>query len=671
MQMDFAKLLVLVLLAFSKMASAQSADELATQIEDVLTKRVSDAISPFVPPGAFTVTVQVKAVEPSTQTSQNQSIYMRSAASRGALGDMNKLSLGKLIRSASVSIGLPPKVSKQQQDEIGQIIKTVLPSTASLAFKKTKLAKQDDGKDQNLLRADNELRGVKNRLEDLKKERDDVKRESQLVKVESDKLARENAVLKNTKPESKMTVKDSLKTQAGSIAGYVLVFVALLVLGMGVLRIAKSLGSSVESLAGAVQSAGATLANAQMQTQSAVSLDTPIKGPTGPEQTGTTGNSGTVTQLAAGIGERISELKQELGQNLSKENLKIAREFIGDLLLSEENVPKSVLVFELMDRARAAEIFQALSQENQVQVMGFLRKGQYPTNKFELMIQAGEELKTKIVVENLRIPEAPETAEVVQSIKTISITDLYSVFMATSEEALPRLFSILDARMTSELISRVKRDDEARFDVCARALTKLPEAKFSPEQAMKFDPEIFKSMKRLAQESRSEIYRPFLKHYEEIIESLPSDLGEQFIEKISFEPDLTRYLKANIVTLATFFKVVQTQMKDVIDVLSTKEIAALMYGVNESDRSRIVVLIDEFRKEILQEELGRLEGSGKIKAEKAFKAIKTKVVGILKTFKLNGELQIDENSAFNNPPPPPSSDDSTDEFNTQDDQRVA
>lgn len=299
--------------------------------------------------------------------------------------------------------------------------------------------------------------------------------------------------------------------------------------------------------------------------------------------------------------------------------------------------------------------------------MGFLRKGQYPTNKFELMIQAGEELKTKIVVENLRIPEAPETAEVVQSIKNISMNDLYVVFMAISEEALPRLFSILDARMTSELISRVKRDNGARFDICARALTKLPEAKFSPEQAMKFDPEIFRSIKRLAQESRSEIYRPFLKHYEEIIESLPSDLGEHLIEKISFEPDLTKYLKANIVTLATFFKIVQAQMKDVIDALSTKEIAALIYGVNESDRSRVLALMDDFRKEILQEELGRLEGSGKIKADKAFKAIKLKVVGILKTLKLNGELQIDENAASSGP----SEVTSTDELNTQDDQRVA
>ena len=622
-------------------AFGADADDAASHIQDVVTRKINEAIGPFIPAGKFTVQVVVVAKESprgDANDTSGASLYLRRNGGAPLPVDLNKKTIEKLADSIKVTIGLPPSLSKAQQMEISEILKNVLPTNASISFKKSMLAQPDDTKDQNLLRADNELRNTKNRLEDLKKERDDVKRESELAKTEAEKLARENTVLK-TKSAKNPTLTETLQAQVGSILGYILVFVAMIVIGIAIMRIASGIIGSVSGLANAVQNAAATLANAHMNTASQVTLDAPQT----PKEigSGTSQGSATGTQLTSGISERIAELKMELEDLVTNEKLELTGQFISDLLANPSNGAKAVLVFELIGRDRAAKIFQGIPQENQIQILGFMREAKYPTNKFELMIQAGEELKTKIVLENLKLPESTETGAVLQSLKHLTTDQLGGVLLGIQLDALPRLFSIIDAKAASDLLVKVRSQNEKRFQDCVVALSKLPEARFSPEQATRFDPEIYRSIKHLTQESRSEVFKPFLKHYEEILESMPDDVSDDFLVNLKHEPELTKYHTANIITLATIFKIVPSQAKDIIDSLSNKDIAAVLFGLNDIDRLKIREFLDDMRKDLVQEEFERIEGQGKLKAERQFKASKSKVITILKNLNVNGELQFE------------------------------
>ena len=59
-------------------------------------------------------------------------------------------------------------------------------------------------------------------------------------------------------------------------------------------------------------------------------------------------------------------------------------------------------------------LFKRLGLKAQEAIMVFLRKGIYPTSKIEMMLEAAEEMKTKLLVESLDRLRGKPSEKVVQ-----------------------------------------------------------------------------------------------------------------------------------------------------------------------------------------------------------------------------------------------------------------
>jgi len=75
----------------------------------------------------------------------------------------------------------------------------------------------------------------------------------------------------------------------------------------------------------------------------------------------------------------------------------------------------------------------------------------------------------------------------------------------------------------------------------------MPQMDADPEQ----DVVILEALNQFIQEGQSDIHRPFLRRYQEIIETTPDEISELIVEELSQDPSVEKHLRKNIISVHT------------------------------------------------------------------------------------------------------------------------
>jgi flagellar motor switch protein FliG len=522
---------------------------------------------------------------------------------------------------------------------------------------------------QALSRAEAESREIQARLSSLSKERDDAQRELSTAKnslesiqqssnqkiaelivstrKEIDDRLKEREKPSDLKEQSRLAEKSFYELNMPWITGGVLILAALLLLALTSRFAVATLAKSFGSIGDAVRNFGEKVAEAVTTL-----TPTPATGPqpdrraevimksraASDDDRHRMGPQASLEQVQA----RILAIQNDLVQSMNPTTEGIIVAHVGRLVESGDTVAKAVVTLELLGKDKANEIFQLLDSESQAIIREFMRSGSYTKPKTEVMLEAAEEVKTKLLMEVFGEVRGKISAQVASRILKLRADDLALVAKRLSQETLPRLFLYLDPKRLAEVLSALKSKDEYQYAVALKALPKVPGA----ERLTELDKELIATLDEQITAAHDDSQKAYLGWYKAIADSLDDDVAEELRENLAAaNPQLGKFVRDQMIAFGTFFLLLDEVQEELIQSLSSKNLAALVIGLNDQQKAQILVMFDKRRQELIAEDMEALSGKGQRQLNLAHRQAKNLIVANIKALKGSGSLDdfIDKN----------------------------
>jgi hypothetical protein len=334
------------------------------------------------------------------------------------------------------------------------------------------------------------------------------------------------------------------------------------------------------------------------------------------------------------IQAQILSVKKEVHDNLNGVTESVILRFLTHLLSTPATVERGVVVLEILGRELSGELFSRLGFTAQEAIMGFLHQGSYSRSKMELMLEAGEELKTKLLTESFDKLRMGPSDKVAERIMQLTDEDLIQVIGELDKETLPRLFLYFDATQIASLLSKLRRSAPLLYEKSIAVFSRLPEAKATREM----DTQLLRVLDQLLARMKADAERPFLKLYQDIIETSEDEIGEDVFAKLSANPRMNSFLRDNIISLHTFFGLSEKLQLEIVESLPNKEVAAFAYGMKENEKNILFALVPLRRHSLVTEEFDSFTSRGGVAAQYAYKRAKELVIRKMKEMKTEGVL---------------------------------
>jgi hypothetical protein len=294
-----------------------------------------------------------------------------------------------------------------------------------------------------------------------------------------------------------------------------------------------------------------------------------------------------------------------------------------------------VLTLELIGDARAKTVYNRLGPEHQVSVKEFVASGKLDGPKLELMIEAGEDLKTKLLGEVFGGVRKNINDKVSSRIAQLRLDDLAALTTLLKGDLLPRFLLYFEAKRLGALLTLLKQKDKDQYVKTVKALAKVP----GVEQDTSLDPDLIQALDEQIAATKDDSQRFFLRWYKSITDSVDDDLVEDLTSELGgSNPRLARFIQEQVITFATFFKLRSDIQAEIIQGTSNKDLGALVSVFGGDARTQILGFLDQKRRETVTEEAERLVGKGARMAQEAQRQAKKRVLGRILAIKGQGSL---------------------------------
>ncbi len=464
-----------------------------------------------------------------------------------------------------------------------------------------------------------------------RQEKNDLKNNMDRLKAENDRLARE---LARSNQQEGFLGKWTLWAVIGVIiAVFGTILIALFLAGRSLSNAGKTMAGAVAGIASAVESAagavGAGPSNAPAAPGSSI-----LEGKLITDGGGKSGGSGLASLPMESLQAHFGKLRVELLESVNENTESVILRQLTNLLSNPATVGRAVVTLELLGRDMATEMFKRLGINSQEAILKFMREGSYDKPKVEMMLEAGEELKTKLLVDSLDMARGRPSEKVAEKVLQLTDEDLVNVSNELTADLMPRFFLYLDATKIAMLLSSLKANTPKNYQKVLTLLSKMPDAEKTNNQ----DAELGRGIDNILNRTKSDAQRPFLKVYKEIIEAAEDDLSEDIVRELSVDPRLDSYFRENVITIRTFFKLNEESRNEIVETLSNKDVAALALGVRDDERKIIMQGLPARRKGMIAEEFESLSSRGGRQAQYAFKRVRDTIVKKLSEMKEQGML---------------------------------
>jgi hypothetical protein len=333
---------------------------------------------------------------------------------------------------------------------------------------------------------------------------------------------------------------------------------------------------------------------------------------------------------------RVEKLRGELLTILTSGNEHIALSYLHEMLGDESTIARAVAVIELLGRERALAFAQKLSRGAQSAIARFLRESRYDRPKGEVMVEAGEMLKTRLLAADFGKLPGADAAAVESRLLKLGVDDLVSLVVGMEQELIPRLFLFLKADVSINVLNRLAYDDPSRVEGLSRLLSRMPEAR----AAQHLDVKLIKILDGAVQRSDEDIYKPYLHVFKEWVEVSEGDMAERLMSGLCSEPRLGSYLERHVLTFASFHTQPADTQDLILEGLPLKDYAVLLWQLTEAQRQGLLARQPERRREAILDELETLNGRSRKRVESMARQVRASVVTRMKALREAGELEM-------------------------------
>jgi hypothetical protein len=476
--------------------------------------------------------------------------------------------------------------------------------------------------------------------DEWERERGNLRQELNLAKAEAERLNRElqAAVLAKNAATSKSEGENKTRDLASESPSNLLYFI---IGGLGILALvvmlwfARSLSKAGDNLSDAIATIGEAMAAANAVTQ--VTVGDQSKGTTTLESKTTIenkGGGGMAGLPMESLYAHLSKLREQVmdGYDAGAESTVVRH--LTALLKNPSTAGRGVALMEFFGRDVARTLWGRIGLEAQEAIKRFQQEGTYDRSKVEMMMEAAEDIRTKLLMQSFEKAGGRPSDRVAEGIAQLSEDDLVVLVSEIKIDLIPRLFLYFKPEKIAFFLERLKRVSNDKFLAAVRLLPKMPEM----TKVAEMDSEIAEALKNAISRSNADTERPFLKVYKEIVESASNDMREDIVKTLSANARIKSYFAENIITLATFFTLPEALRREITEGLSNKDYAALAAGASADERAELEALMPARRKELIIEELETFTARGEQAVTVAFTRSKDIVVARIRAMKSEGRL---------------------------------
>jgi hypothetical protein len=424
----------------------------------------------------------------------------------------------------------------------------------------------------------------------------EVSRLSQSLNQKSAELMGYLSGSKNDKGQidSIMTV---LKKNAHYLVFALIVVAPLILIAFAFRQSGGKLSGSISEIATSLEDGMRSLGNANVRSDGGERPESPAKAPTGisvPD-----GGAASVYQL-----KRVEDLRGILKTRVSVEAESQLTRWISALAGDQARIQKAVVILELLQTETAGAIFRKLGTSEQDAIVKFMRGGEFTRPKTDIMIEAGEEILTRILADSLVGGKLALKSDVSERILQLSIVDLASVFIELKVESHARLLLYLDSKTINAVMKQLRRQNQDAYKNLVAQISRLPGA----ERDVESDQDIVTVLDQAISKVKDDSFRSYMTFFKEIVEHSDDEQKDDIISGIEMaNPDVAEKLRRQIITLSSLFRLPQGSQSEIVASMSNKDIAAVMIGLSNEDATNILGRVSPRRKQIILDELKILQ----------------------------------------------------------------
>lgn len=616
--------------------------QLESMMISLYEAQAREVIGRHVPANEFQVDIKIKLNGQSIQDLP----YVPSYLSVGAFREANFRTLGQMVQDISIDVFLTERFKGATQKTIQDLLvrKLALEGKSQAATKfhvlSVDVSKPDESFSKDLQKMQTDLKQAQSDFKVLERERNDIRNELALAKSNlenklrdmemerlKEKQVRENEV--TIPPPETMLAKYGI-WWALAFLGFVTLIVSSKMFSSAV----KSVGKGISTIAGAIESLGGAFGKKEGgSSESEVHTTNAAQDPNQPPPVASPSAISSLEMLQ----NRVLALSKDLMENYTERTEGIILKHLIECVSRPETVAKGVAVLELFGKTQSQRIYERLGKRGQEAVLTFLDRGHYGKPKIELMLEAGEELKTKLLSEQFGNLRGTLTIKLANLIVQMTEADQVEVVHELKAELKPRFFVYLESEKLGALISATQTKYPDDVDVILSLIPKIVEV----EHKTNLDDQIASIVDQYLKKYDQDAQRPYLPYFQQVIESLNTNLAEKALETLSAaDSRIDAFLSSKLVTFKTYFRLPLEVRKDILSSdFSNKSIAALLFGTAQDKRADILDCIEKRRHSLIQEELDGFEGMTQREAMDEHEKAKVLIVDKLKKLLASGELE--------------------------------
>jgi hypothetical protein len=514
-----------------------------------------------------------------------------------------------------------------------------------------KVERADSDVARELARTEADARTVRTERDQMARDREDAKREAEgakrdlaVAKTELERVAREKSApsVKNSSEAGKVSEAAAAPQGQPADRGFwrenVAVFVAAIIALLAIFAANAALKVASRTLAEAVQSIGSNLPVmaeklSESLAQKPALLPPPEHGRDTQGAMQALAPAGAALPMEA-VAKRVLELHDELLGAVNDENERNVIVYLSQMLDDNLMIERAVATMELLGKERANRLYNRMAPGHQQVILTFLKGGRYSRPKGEVVIEAGEALKTKLFGAGFA-RRAQLGDQVVEKLLLLGVEDQVAVANQLEGATLARFFLYLEAPRLTEILSRLREKDPKRFDKAALMVVKMPEV----ETAKNLDQELLAAVEAQLARVTGDIQAPYLQLYRSLVELADDEVAESLAESFaSAHPRIEHFIRESVITFGTFFKLHGDIQEEIVTGLGNKDMASVVALLKPELKEVIFGHVEDRRKELIAEEVDRLAARGQRQVVAAHRAAKRQVVGRIVQIKGQGPL---------------------------------
>lgn len=608
-------------------------------ISNVLTQRASSVVGRYISQNDFYITASVQTKD----SSKVELPYLPAAQTPDALSSMSNEEINSMIGSLNLDIWLSKKFDEATRTTIVQLVQSHLGLTNAdpITIKEMQITASPtvDGESQRMLqKAQDDLRQAMTELKALERERNDLKM-ANLLKENKDVSAKTEtpAATAEKSSEGTTSAQDNLMEKlieaSPLIAGIILFALVFIIVGRTFSSSVRSIGSGMSSVASALSTMGGNIRmNVDDESQvgkpskeavAAQAQSNPLAGPQGPQSGG------------GDIHERIIRLHDEIAVNMSERTESIILTALTDMLQKPDTVAKAVATLELLGKEKSNQLFKRLGKHSRETVLDFLQNGNYGRSKTELMLEAGEGIKTKLLAEGFGNLRGEMSIKMTEKMLALAEADYYDIFMSLSDQYKPRFMFYLESEALGRLLTLFGQKNPDKVDTVMDLLSKVADV----ESSVEMDSTIIAAIDSYLGGRKEDVQEKYVPYYQKILETMDGELAEKAVDKLSDKSHVLRaQLKGFVITVNTLFKLPSDIRMTMLENLNNKQLASLLCGVPEDQGALIWESVSRRRVELIKDEVELLKQMAPAAMKSVFGETKTLVINKLKKMRDAGEL---------------------------------